>query len=80
MSCSPLYAPIRWLLQEPTWGHAVMHPSPTEDHRLEIRCANCLKVWPVAPSFQPSPRYEHRLWLARMGDVRRELAWRRKAA
>ncbi len=80
MSCSPLYAPVRWLLRQPTLGHAVMHPTATKGHGLELRCADCRRTWPVAVDFTPSPTFSHRHWLATIKGVGRVIPFQRRAS
>ena len=80
MTCSALYAPIRWILRDPTFGHVLMHPSPKIGHGLELRCAECLKTWSVTPTFKPSPIFEHRAFVAGLRGVGRILGFRKKVA
>lgn len=81
-TCSSLYAPVRLLLRDKTWGHEVLHPSPQPDGKLQLICGACLQTWAVEPSFQPSPIFVHRQWLAKakgIGNVLRPAAWRKAA-
>ncbi len=72
MSCSGVYAPLRWLLRNPTLGHAVMHPRPGNTRGLlELECADCLRRWLVRSPLAASDEYlkrqgaaviAHRIW------------------
>ena len=53
-TCSRVFDPVRWVRRDPTFGHEIMHPSPTAGHALELRCSECMKTWRVAPTFEPT--------------------------
>lgn len=80
MSCSSAYAPIRWLLRDPTLGHAVMHPIALKEHGIKLTCAECLKSWTIQTTFAPSPVFTHRQWLARIKGVARVLSFQKRKA
>ena len=49
MTCSAVFAPLRWWLRNPTWGHALMSPlwPDVECPQIRLRCARCLRTWVV---------------------------------
>ncbi len=80
MACSSLYAPVRWLLRDPLLGHRPMHPHRVGDGRLQLQCSECLRRWPVRPTFEASPVYLHRRFVAAVKGVANVVRFRKRAA
>jgi hypothetical protein len=80
MSCSSLYTPFRWLRRDPLLGHRPMRPARVGKDQLEICCVECLRTWPVAATFPPSPTFLHRQWLARWKGIGNVIGFRKRAA
>lgn len=60
MSCSAIYAPLRWLLRYPTLGHRIMHPRRAGHALIELECVECLRVWMVRSPLTASDEYARR--------------------
>ena len=72
-SCSPIFAPVRFVLRNRSWGHDIMRPSPVAGHKFELRCSECLRRWPVAQDFSPT-------FVSVKHGIARVLRWKDKVA